>query len=130
LIGKVRPRGKNCPNYGRKNKKNRCKWFNVQGIKCQGGLEKKFVEACIKWGIPVKRNRHRIHLKDNIGEFSYCPDFIIFGKQLIEVKGWLGPKALRKYNAVKKIKIPIKFMFKNDIEFLGYNGYIERGKNS
>jgi len=98
-------------NLGKENKKNRCKWFSVNGIKCQGTWEKRFVEACFKWNIPVKRNEKRFFFEDNRGKFSYCPDFVI-NNQIYEVKGWVGPSSVRRFNAISKL--PIKFIFEKE----------------
>lgn len=78
-------------------KSGRCQWFEVNGIKCQGTFEKRFVEACIKYKIPVKRNTKRFFLKDSLGEFSYLPDFVLNDSLVVEIKGWKeNPKWLRK----------------------------------
>ena len=57
------------------------KWYDVEGIKCQGNSEKIFVEKCIKEGKKVIS--HPMSYKTPFG--FYRPDFIIDG-QLVEIK--------------------------------------------
>ena len=113
-INKGKCSGSKHPLYGKPLKKNRCQWFNVNGIKCQGTYEKRFIEACFKYGILVSRCTDRFFLKDIKGEFTYLPDFNISG-YFVEIKGWQGPNSKRKLKAIVDNKLPVVVLFEKDI---------------
>lgn len=115
--------GKSHPNYGKPLKKNRCIWFNVNNIKCQGTFEKRFVETCLKYNISVTRNIKRFHLKDERGEFTYLPDFNSNG-QLIEIKGWVGPNSKRKLQAIKDNDLPVRVIYEKELIEFEKNGIL------
>lgn len=98
MYGKPAPRGSG-----------RCKWFNVNGVNCQGTWEKRFVEACFKRGIPIKRFGKRIYLKDSNGDFTYNPDFLINNKQIVEVKGLGDNRWLRKLPFILELKVHVLY---------------------
>jgi len=72
-------------------------------------LEKRFVEACFKWNIPVKRSHKRIYLEDLKGEFTYSPDFIIYNNQIIEIKGQSDLRWVRKMPFLKQNNIIVLY---------------------
>lgn len=115
--------GSNHPLYGKPLKKNRCQWFTVNGIKCQGTYEKRFVEACFKWNVPVIRNTERFYLKDEKGEFTYLPDFLV-RTSLFEIKGWVGPNSSRKIKAILEQKLKVTVIYKNDLFKFENDGHL------
>lgn len=115
--------GKLTPRYGKPLSKNRCQWFDVQGIKCQGSFERRFIEACFKHKIDhFARNTERFYLKDSKGEFTYLPDFNVQG-QLIEIKGWVGPNSKRKLQAIKDNDLPVTVLFEKELIEFENTGY-------
>lgn len=112
------------PMYGKPAPKGsgRCQWFTVNNIKCQGTWERRFVEACFKWNIPVKRSQKRIYLKDQIGEFTYNPDFLINNNQIIEIKGQSDNRWLRKLPFISQLKI--KVLYEQELKHFELTGQI------
>lgn len=94
--------GKNNPMYGRPAPRGagRTKWYLVNKIWVQGTYEKRLLEACIKWNVPIVKSKKLIPYFDGTSDRTYRPDFEIEGIDgFIEVKGWLSYKTITKMNA-------------------------------
>ena len=75
------------------------KWYDVAGIRCQGGSEKMFVERCIEEGKKVLG--HPASIKTPHG--YYRPDFIVDGK-MVEVKSSWTYKQFKEKKQYEKVK--------------------------
>lgn len=112
----------NHPNFGKTpNIRKNCCWY--KNMYLRSGYELRFVKACEKHNIDFEQCKEdeRIYLQDESGKFSYLSDFKING-QIIEVKGWIGPRTQRIINALKDINI--KFIFKENLIKLEKSGEI------
>lgn len=90
----------------------RCQWFLVNDIKCRGTYERRFVEACFKWGVFVERNYKRFYFEN----FTYSPDFYCKDLSLIEIKGIFNEGNLRNLNECKSKGIRIFLVFKEQLK--------------
>lgn len=61
-------------------------------------------------------------MKDDKGEFTYLPDFLIEDRDLIEIKGWLGPNSRRKLKAIVDNHLPVKILFEEQLKHYEANG--------
>lgn len=52
-------------------------WYFVRDIWVQGTFEKRFVEACKKFNILIKRNKNRIPYNCGDSEKTYAPDLLL-----------------------------------------------------
>jgi len=91
-----------------------CKWYQVDGINCQGTYERDFVKKCHEIGLYPVRSSH-IDLKDDMGSFIYIPDFVLNGSY-IEIKGYCFPKTIRNIKACIKNNIKISILKQVHIE--------------
>lgn len=90
---------KACADANRSDGTVKSKWYDVQGIRCQGGSEKIFVEMCIRENKKVIG--HPVSIKTPFG--YYRPDFVVDG-QMIEVKSSWTYKQFLDKPQYKKVK--------------------------
>ena len=99
-------KGNKNPMYGKSpNTHKHNVWYKGMYLRCS--YELRFVKACEKYNIHFEQGQesNRIFLEDENGKFSYKPDFLV-GNQIIEIKGWDGPRTLRIKSVLKKIDTP------------------------
>jgi hypothetical protein len=78
---------------------NRAKWYTVNGVKCQGTFEKRFLEESIKRKLIVNKPKSCLFLKgeDTIKRTKYLPDFVIPEFNCyVDIKGVIFPKNFKK----------------------------------
>ncbi len=90
---------KACANANRSGGTVKSKWYDVQGIRCQGGSEKMFVEKCLEEGKRVIG--HPASIKTPFG--YYRPDFVVDG-QMVEIKSSWTHKQFLDKSQFKKVK--------------------------
>lgn len=79
------------------------KWYFVKNIWVQGTYEKRFVEACHKWNIPIEKCKKFIPYNNGKTNRTYRPDFTILNEiGVFEIKGFLNYESIIKLNACYK----------------------------